>query len=87
MHISVAAAIVASIPKLLVHAQEVASTQWTDNTEFQDAVLNATNTYRHQHDAAPLTWNESLAEKAQDWADDCNWKHSVGGMRCVVDHG
>jgi hypothetical protein len=54
-----------------------ASTSYTSDTEFKDAMLNVTNRYRKEHHADALTWNETLAATAQDWADKCKWKHSV----------
>lgn len=46
-------------------------------TEFKSAVLNSTNYFRAQHQAKPLTWNNTLAEYAQHHARQCIWEHSV----------
>lgn len=34
-----------------------------------DAVLDRHNLYRCMHDVPPLAWNDTLAKKAQEWAD------------------
>ncbi|WP_030155783.1 CAP domain-containing protein [Streptomyces sp. NRRL S-244] len=36
----------------------------------EQAILAETNTVRQQADQPPLTWDSSLAEQAQAWADD-----------------
>ncbi|KAJ4987798.1 Repressed by EFG1 protein 1 [Stagonosporopsis vannaccii] len=54
------------------------STQYTDDTDFQRAILNSTNLYRRQHNATELSWNTSLAELARDWSDGCEFEHSGG---------
>ncbi|KAG5644724.1 hypothetical protein DXG03_007853 [Asterophora parasitica] len=43
-----------------------------------NAYLTAHNTVRAQHGAAPLTWSDDLASKAQQWADGCVFEHSGG---------
>ncbi|KXT13090.1 hypothetical protein AC579_2144 [Pseudocercospora musae] len=50
----------------------------TMGSSFQSEVLNSTNWYRAQHEAAPLTWNSTLADYAQNYAKRCVWKHSGG---------
>lgn len=45
---------------------------------FKDAVLNSTNLYRAQHEASALRWNQTLASYAQDHAESCEFKHTVG---------
>jgi|SRR5690242_1382593 len=54
------------------------STQYSDDTDFQRAILNATNLYRRQHNASELSWNTTLAEAAQDWSEGCEFEHSGG---------
>lgn len=56
---------------------ETSSTEYTSDTAFRDAVLNATNTFRAQHNASDLVWNETLAEFAVDWSEECGFEHSV----------
>ncbi|KAJ7226223.1 hypothetical protein C8J57DRAFT_1731127 [Mycena rebaudengoi] len=41
--------------------------------------LNIHNTERSKHGASDLVWNETLANAAQYWADECTNQHS-GGM-------
>ncbi|KAL5365412.1 CAP domain-containing protein [Aspergillus floccosus] len=45
---------------------------------FQDTVLRVSNSYRRNHNATHLVWNEELSNYAQHWADKCQWKHSHG---------
>lgn len=57
--------------------QQQASVEYTKDDDFRDAVLNVSNTYRKQHNATSLSWNETLEKVAQDWSDGCEFKHSV----------
>ncbi|KAK1218556.1 hypothetical protein PQX77_018760, partial [Marasmius sp. AFHP31] len=43
-------------------------------------VLNAHNDFRAQHGAAALTWSDTLANAAQNWADRCVFEHSGGAV-------
>ena len=38
-------------------------------------MLDRTNYYRGQHDAAPLEWNRTLAKAAGAWAERCEFDH------------
>ncbi|KAH9486756.1 Protein PRY2 [Psilocybe cubensis] len=51
----------------------------TSNADIQ-AYLAGHNTIRAQHGAAPLTWSDSLAAKAQQWANGCKFQHSGGSL-------
>lgn len=42
------------------------------------AFLDAHNTIRAQHNATALTWSDDLAQKAESWADRCQFQHSNG---------
>jgi len=42
--------------------------------------LAAHNTVRAQHGASPLTWSNDAASKAQEWANNCQFKHSGGSL-------
>jgi uncharacterized protein YkwD len=61
------------------------STPDISETEFKGTVLNVTNFYRQRHNASALTWNDTLANYAQNWANGCQWKHSVGNFSfCII---
>ncbi|KAG6813083.1 hypothetical protein H0H92_014142 [Tricholoma furcatifolium] len=45
-----------------------------------NAYLTAHNTVRAEHGAAPLTWSDDLASKAQSWANNCVFEHSGGSL-------
>ena len=47
-------------------------------SELKGTVLNVTNFYRQQHNASLLTWNDTLANYAQNWTNGCQWEDSVG---------
>ncbi|KAF7784468.1 hypothetical protein Agabi119p4_633 [Agaricus bisporus var. burnettii] len=55
------------------------SNSGTSSSDIQ-AYLSAHNTVRAQHGAAPLTWSDELAGKAQQWADGCKFQHSGGAL-------
>lgn len=61
----------------LISAQQQSSTEYTNDDSFRDAIMNTTNTYRRQHNATALEWNNTLAEYASDWGKDCVFEHSV----------
>ncbi|THH34115.1 hypothetical protein EUX98_g32 [Antrodiella citrinella] len=44
------------------------------------AYLAGHNTIRAQHGAAPLTWSDDAAAKAQQWANGCLFQHSGGTL-------
>ena len=43
-----------------------------------NAYLAAHNSVRAQHSAAPLSWDDQLADQAQQWANRCVFEHSAG---------
>ena len=55
-----------------------ASPEWTSDPAFQSAILNSTNTYRKQHNATALTWNDTLATYAAQHVTACNFAHTGG---------
>jgi hypothetical protein len=57
--------------------QQQASSEYTDDNDFRDTILNVTNTYRKQHNATALRWNQSLADGAEKWSKRCVFEHSV----------
>jgi len=44
------------------------------------AFLRAHNNFRAKHHASPLAWDGLLASKAQQWASNCQFKHSGGKL-------
>ncbi|KAG5733257.1 Protein PRY1 [Termitomyces sp. T112] len=61
---------------VLLAASAFAQTSSSDIATY----LSSHNTVRAQHGAAPLTWNTTLASKAQTWANKCVFKHSGGTL-------
>ncbi|KAE8356650.1 CAP domain-containing protein [Aspergillus coremiiformis] len=51
---------------------------YTSPEVFKDTMLSSSNTYRKEHNASNLVWNETLTGYAKDWAEGCKWKHSHG---------
>ncbi|KJA26166.1 hypothetical protein HYPSUDRAFT_133830, partial [Hypholoma sublateritium FD-334 SS-4] len=49
------------------------------NADVQ-AYLEAHNSIRAQHGASPLTWSNTAAAKAQQWANGCIFQHSGGTL-------
>jgi len=45
------------------------------------AALDKHNEYRQTHGASPLTWDDTLAQKALEWANGCKWEHSNFGSQ------
>lgn len=54
------------------------SPQYTNDLDLRTSVLNSTNYFRFQHNASYLSWNDSLASYATDYAARCIWAHSYG---------
>ncbi|KAF2441101.1 PR-1-like protein [Karstenula rhodostoma CBS 690.94] len=55
-----------------------ASADYAKDALFKSTILNVTNTYRKQHNATSLKWNDTLADFAKDWSEKCNFEHSGG---------
>lgn len=55
---------------------------YTSPSDFKETVMTKTNICRKRHHADPLVWNNTLADFAQNWAEKCNWKHSVNYSPC-----
>lgn len=53
------------------------STQYTSPRAFQRAILETHNFYRREHNASALAWNNTSAAYAADWAEACEFEHSV----------
>lgn len=69
-------------PKVITVAPPVPSNvpEWKDWDVFTSALLNSTNTYRSQHNASDVSWNETLSDFAASYLDDgeCEFEHSGG---------
>ena len=52
------------------------SPSYTSDTTFRTSCLNSTNTFRTQHNATSLTWNNTLASSASTLTSRCKFKHS-----------
>lgn len=52
------------------------SPSYTSDTTFRTSCLNSTNTFRAQHNATSLTWNNTLASSASTLTYRCQLKHS-----------
>lgn len=61
-----------------------ASADYTEDDLFEKTILNVTNTYRKQHNATALKWNDTLADFAKDWSKKCNFEHSVGRFHFCI---
>ncbi|KAL4884429.1 CAP domain-containing protein [Aspergillus karnatakaensis] len=53
-------------------------TSYTSSNVFKSSILDTSNIYRTAHKASELTWNNTLATYAKEWAETCAWKHSHG---------
>jgi uncharacterized protein YkwD len=53
------------------------SSQYTSDSDFQNALLTAHNFFRMEHNASALTWNDTSASYGANWANGCAFKHSV----------
>ncbi|KAL2815624.1 CAP domain-containing protein [Aspergillus cavernicola] len=51
---------------------------YTSSSLFKYSILDTSNTYRATYNASDLTWNDTLASYARDWAGACVWEHSHG---------
>ncbi|KAH7132118.1 CAP domain-containing protein [Dendryphion nanum] len=58
--------------------QQESSKEYTDDSVFRSTALNITNTYRRQHNASALVWNDTLAEFAKGVSSGCVFEHSGG---------
>lgn len=59
------------------NANPPAAKDYTSDALFRATVLNVTNTYRKQHNATSLAWNDTLADGARKWSERCKFEHSV----------
>lgn len=76
--ICTASASASTLALLHLPRQVQASADYTKDSLFQSTILNVTNTYRKQHNATSLKWNDTLADFAKDWSEKCDFEHSGG---------
>lgn len=71
-----ALAAVASASPVSVEARDIEAREHDD---FKNQMIAAHNWYRGQHSAAPLQWDNNLANNAHAWAAKCseNPRHQV----------
>jgi uncharacterized protein YkwD len=53
------------------------SSQYISDSDFQSALIAAHNFFRDEHNASALSWNDTSAKYAANWAKPCIFKHSV----------
>ncbi|MCJ1281922.1 hypothetical protein MMC26_001245 [Xylographa opegraphella] len=70
--------IVATVVVTAPSNSATSSSQYTSDDDFQSSILNSTNVFRDEHNATALSWNDSLAAYAADYAGNCHWQHSGG---------
>lgn len=65
----------------LVSSTVASSTPTGGLTSYSDIALYHHNIHRSNHSAPAATWNATLVQAAQDWAQACNYSHNtqVGG--------
>ncbi|KAL4972582.1 CAP domain-containing protein [Aspergillus desertorum] len=51
---------------------------YTSPSQLKSSILTTTNAYRAAYNAAALSWNETLADYAMNWAKGCRRAHSSG---------
>lgn len=66
---------------IFARQDETASEEYTSDSAFRDAILEASNRYRKEHNATALKWNETLEEMGREWSEGCVFEHSVS-LRC-----
>lgn len=49
---------------------------YTSDSAFREAALDAHNFYRAQHNVSNLVWNDTLADSARRWSEGCVFEHS-----------
>ncbi|KAH7122745.1 CAP domain-containing protein [Dendryphion nanum] len=49
-----------------------------NDANFKKAALDTHNSDRAKHGVPGLVWDNTVAQFAQNWANNCEWKHSGG---------
>jgi uncharacterized protein YkwD len=57
-----------------------ASSSDSSSSGLESDMLSDHNSFRAQHGASSMTWNNEMAGKAQQWANGCVFKHSGGTL-------
>ena len=78
--------VVTTIVATAAPAQPTNDPSYVDDAAFQRAVLNSTNTFRSQHNASNLAWNDTLADFGRDYAQRCEWAHTVSRPHTYLLH-
>ncbi len=65
-------------PPAIVHGSLNPLHSHTSNKALTDAVLNSVNVFRKQHNASPLSWNDTLASYAANHVSGCVFQHTKG---------
>lgn len=59
---------------------DVSSPDSSSSSGLESDMLADHNSFRAQHGASSMTWNNEMASKAQQWANGCVFKHSGGTL-------
>ncbi|KAH0559393.1 hypothetical protein GP486_004087, partial [Trichoglossum hirsutum] len=54
------------------------SPTYTDDKNFQKAIIDTHNLFRNEHNASALGWNDTLAKFGANWTIACEFNHSHG---------
>ena len=73
----IVAADVSTVTQTAIPTPSPTSSQYTSDSDFQSALLKAHNFFRDEHNATALTWNDTSASYAANYAKGCAFKHSV----------
>ncbi|KAK2754228.1 hypothetical protein FQN54_007107 [Arachnomyces sp. PD_36] len=76
--LSAASSVIVTTTVFISAPTQSASSSYTSDNEFKDTMLDVTNRYREEHHVSNLSWNDSLADIALDWAKGCEFEHSHG---------
>lgn len=77
-HAALASPAVSTITKTATSAAAApTSSSYSSDSDFKAAMLAATNFYRMEHNASAVSWNDTSAKYAANWAGACVFKHSV----------
>ena len=69
---------IAAKPPVIAEVASSPLNLYISDNEFTDSILESSNTFRKQHNASPLLWNNTLASYAASHASDCVFQHTNG---------